>query len=282
MHTLINLLGGLIGAYALLVGLIFFAQRSLMYHPGDDTGTPEAAGLPLARDIRVKTEDGLALVSWYLAPAAGQPVVLYLHGNAGTITDRAYKARILADHGIGVVLAEYRGYGGNPGRPSEAGLYADARANLAWLSEAGHRPEDVVIYGESLGTGVAVQAARELADAGTPLRGLVLEAPFTAMADAARFHYPWAPTGLLTRDRYASKEKIAGVGTPVLILHGTRDRTVPLDQGQRLFSLAVEPKSSAWLNGAGHADLYDFGAAEIVLSFVSGLSGRSSRGPKSD
>ncbi|PIW27062.1 MAG: alpha/beta hydrolase [Rhodospirillales bacterium CG15_BIG_FIL_POST_REV_8_21_14_020_66_15] len=259
--------------YGLLVGLLFFGQRSLMYQPGDAAGTPAAAGLIHARAVRVRTEDGLDLLSWYLAPGAGRAVVLYFHGNAGTIADRAYKARILAEQGLGVMLAEYRGYGGNPGRPTEAGLYADARANLAWLAAQGHGPEGLVIYGESLGTGVAVQAAFELARAGTPVRGLVLESPFTSMADAAGHHYPWVPAGRLTRDRYDSKAKIAAVRAPVLVVHGAEDRTVPMSQGRALFDLAAEPKTGVWLPGAGHADVFDHGAGEAVLGFIGGLGG---------
>tara|TARA_R110001592_G_scaffold237476_1_gene496702 strand:+ start:1927 stop:2775 length:849 start_codon:yes stop_codon:yes gene_type:complete len=259
-----------VGVYALVVGLVFLGQRRLMYHPGGVAGAPADAGLPDAGEVRVSTADGVELQSWYLAPRPGRPVVLYLHGNAGTIADRAFKARLFARQGIGVMLAEYRGYGGNPGAPSEAGLYADARANLAWLADQGHGPASIVVYGESLGTGVAVQAALELALAGTPVRALVLEAPFTAMTDAAGVHYPWLPTGLLTRDRYDSSAKIGAVQCPVLIIHGSADRVVPQDQGMRLFALAVEPKTAAWLPGAGHGDVYDFGAGEAILTFLAG------------
>ncbi len=262
-----------VGTYVLVVGLVYLGQRRLMYHPGGVAGAPADAGLPDAGEVRVSTADGVELRSWYMAPQPGRPVILYLHGNAGTIADRAFKARLFARQGIGVMLAEYRGYGGNPGSPTEAGLYADARANLAWLADKGHDPASIVVYGESLGTGVAVQAALELALAGTPVRALVLEAPFTAMTDAAGVHYPWLPTGLLTRDRYDSSAKIGAVRCPVLILHGSADRVVPQDQGMRLFALAAEPKTAAWLPGAGHGDVYDFGAGEAVLNFLAASTG---------
>ena len=257
-----------VGAYVLVVGLVYLGQRCLMYHPGGVAGAPADAGLPDAAAVRVTTADGFEIQSWYIAPQSGRPVLLYLHGNAGTIADRAFKARLFVRQGIGVMLAEYRGYGGNPGDPTEAGLYADARANLAWLANRGHGPGDIIVYGESLGTGVAVQAALERAKAGTPVRALVLEAPFTTMADAAGVHYPWLPTGLLTRDRYNSSAKIGAVQCPVLVIHGSADRVVPQDQGMRLFSLAAEPKTAAWLPGAGHGDVYDFGAGEIILDFL--------------
>jgi fermentation-respiration switch protein FrsA (DUF1100 family) len=270
MQTAIQVLMIAVGAYAVVVGLVFLGQRHLMYHPGGRAGAPADAGLANAREVRVVTSDGLALLSWYLAPQPGRPVVLYLHGNAGTIADRAYKARFFAGQGLGVMLAEYRGYGGNPGRPTESGLYADAHANLAWLADQGHGPEDIVLYGESLGTGVAVQAALDLARSDTPARALVLEAPFTTMADAAGVHYPWLPTGLLTRDRYDSSAKIGAVRCPVLVIHGSADRVVPQDQGKRLFALAAMPKSAAWLPGAGHGDVYDFGAETAISDFLAG------------
>lgn len=268
MQTAFQFLIVAVGAYVLVVGLVFLGQRQLMYHPGGIAGQPADVGLETAREVHVATADGLTLLSWFLAPAPDRPIVLYFHGNAGTIADRAYKARLFADRGFGVMLAEYRGYGGNPGRPTEAGLDADAQANLAWLADQGYGPAKIVIYGESLGTGVAVQAAHHLAQAGTAVRGLVLEAPFTTMADAAGVHYPWLPTGLLTRDRYASSAKIAAVQCPVLVIHGSADRVVPQDQGRQLFALAAAPKTAAWLPGAGHGDVYDFGAGEVVLEFL--------------
>ncbi|MDT8287834.1 MAG: alpha/beta hydrolase, partial [Elusimicrobiales bacterium] len=273
LQTILQVLASAACIYGAVIAAMYLGQRAMMYPAGSDAGTPAEAGLPRARAVRVDTADGLTLLSWYLAPDAARPVVLYFHGNAGTVADRAFKARLFAGQGLGVMLAEYRGYGGNPGAPTETGLYADARANLAWLTAAGHAPGEIVIYGESLGSGVAVQMAHELARAGTPARGLVLEAPFTSMADAAGFHYPWVPTHFLIRDRYDSQAKIVAVETPVLIVQGTGDRVVPLAQGRRLLELAREPKRGVWLSGAGHADVYDFGAGGAVLDFIGGLPG---------
>ena len=267
-QTILQILAGGAGVYGVLVAAIFLGQRTMMYPAGGSLGTPAEAGLADARELTIETEDALRLVSWYLEPAPGRPVVVYFHGNAGTLADRAFKARLFADAGYGVLLAEYRGYGGNPGKPTEEGLYADARANLAWLAAAGQGAENTVIYGESLGTGVAVQAALELARAGTPAAGLVLEAPFSSMAEAAQVHYPWLPAARLTRDRYDSQAKIAEVNAPLLIVHGSDDRVVPQAQGRRLFDRAVEAKRAEWIAGGGHANLYDFDAGRMVLSFL--------------
>ena len=262
-----------IAVYALIVVVMYVGQRGLMYPARGTAGPPAAAGLSDAREIRIETADGLRLLSWYQAPQPGRPVVIYFHGNAGTVAERAYKAAIFGAQGTGFLLAEYRGYGGNPGKPTEAGLYEDARANLAWLKAQGIEPESTIIYGESLGTGVATQAAWELALAGTPARGLILEAPFTSMVDVAAVLYSWLPVRRLIHDTYDSLAKIAKIDAPLLVIHGTADRTVPFDQGQRLFAAATEPKDGAWLTGAGHANVYDFGAAQAMMTFISSLDG---------
>jgi fermentation-respiration switch protein FrsA (DUF1100 family) len=273
MHLVFQFLAAAAAVYALLVGMLFIGQRALMYQPGHDRGTPSEAGLPEAREVRVETPDGLVLAAWFVAPKDDRPVVLYFHGNAGTIRGRAFKAELLAGQGIGTFLAEYRGYGGNPGKPSEAAFYGDAEACVAWLAAQGIGPARIVVYGESLGTGVAVETAARLARRGTPVRGIVLEAPFTSMADAAGYHYPWVPTGLLTRDRYDSAAKIGEIGAPLLVVHGAADRTVPQVQGRRLFELAGQPKQGFWPPGAGHTDLYDHGVGGAVIGFIEGLNG---------
>lgn len=271
--TLLQALLAACGLYAAAVALVFVFQRSLMYHPAGPPGTPAAAGLALARALSVRTEDGLELVSWYQAPESGKPVIVHFHGNAGNIADRVANMEQLAGRGYGLLLVEYRGFGGNPGTPTEAGLYADARANLAWLADAGHSPATWVLYGESLGSGVATRMAWELARAGTPVAALVLEAPFTSMADAAQHHYSLIPARILTRDRYANKDRIADVRAPVLIMHGGRDATVPEAMGRRLFNLAREPKQAFWVAEANHINLYDFGAADAVIAFLAGIKG---------
>jgi len=266
-----------VAAYALVVVGMYVGQRVLMYPTRGMAGDPAAAGLFDAQEIQVETKDGLRLLSWYQPPTSGQPVIVYFHGNAGTVAGRAYKAAIFAKKGWGFLLVEYRGYGGNPGKPSETGLYEDARSNLAWLRGQGVRPEDMVIYGESLGTGVATHAARELARAGTPARGLILEAPFTSMVDVAAVIYPWLPVRRLIHDQYDSIGKIKEIAAPLLVVHGTADRTVPFDHGQRLFEAAQQPKTGAWLTGAGHVNVFDFGAADAIEEFVSSLGDKAEK-----
>lgn len=258
------------GYLLLLVGLYVF-QRGLMYHPGDHLPDAGETQIPEARTAISRPEPGLDLVSWYVPANPGRPTILYFQGNAGTIADRDYKARIFADAGIGIWLTGYRGFGGNQGKPTEAGLYADAQAALAALQSRGIQPADIVLYGESLGTGVAVETAAALARSGTPAKGIILEAPFTSMGDAAQSHYPYVPAKWLVRDSYDSLAKIAGIAAPLLILHGDADKVVPERQGQRLFEAAKEPKRGYWVPAGGHSDLYDFGAAAEIVGFINKL-----------
>ena len=250
--------------YAALVGLMYSCQRSFLYYPGGEPPPPAGAGVPEMAALTVRTADGLDLTGWYAPPAAPEGAVIVLfQGNAGNIADRAFKARPFLDAGYGVLLAGYRGYGGNPGRPSEEGLYDDARAALAYLRRAGIEAGRIVLYGESLGTGIAVRMASE-----TRVGALVLEAPYTSMADVAQTHYPFLPARILTRDRFESAARIADVGVPLLVLHGERDTVVPARLGRELLAAAREPKEGVFVAEAGHNDLYAFGAAEVVLVFL--------------
>ena len=262
-----NLIAMITGVYLVFVGGLYLLQRNLMYHPDHAVPSPTASGAPEMMAVTLSTGDGLALLAWYRPPARGALSMVYFHGNAGHIGHRASKVRPYLDAGLGVLLVSYRGYGGNPGSPTEAGLYADGRAALAFLAEQGVPPHMTVLYGESLGCGVAVQVAGELARS-EPVAAVVLESPFTGIGDVAASHYPFVPARWLVKDRFDSAEKIAGIRAPVLIIHGEMDRIVPVRFGRRLFEAAAEPKESRWIRDAGHNDLYDFGAAETVIAFL--------------
>ncbi len=257
------LLGSALAAYGVLVGGLYVFQRHLLYFP--DAARPELGDLTAlgVREIMLKTVDGLSLLSWYLPPRDGHPVVAYFHGNGGHIGYRAERLRWFARYGYGVLMAEYRGYGRNPGTPSEPGLIADGVAALDFLGGEGIAPNRLVIYGESLGSAVAVSLAaqREVAS-------LILEAPFTSVAEVAQYHYSFIPASALLRDRFNSLARIADVKAPILVLHGEQDRIVPLRFGRALFDAAPEPKE-LWLSReAGHEDLVRHGAFETVLDFL--------------
>jgi len=260
-------------AYVVFVGALFLLQRQMMYHPDRHLSPAADRGVPGMKVITTSTADGLDLVSWYQPANPGQPTLVLFHGNAGNIGDRAFKARPFLESGYGVLLAGYRGYGGNPGSPSEDGLYADARSILHFLNASDVTPERWVLYGESLGSGVAVEMAREWAGR-TPVRAVVLEAPYTSMGDAAAIHYPFIPARLLVRDKFDSVAKIDAIKAPLLIIHGDRDGTVPMKLGRRLFEASPGPKQAHWIPGAGHNNLYDFGAAALVRQFIDTLASK--------
>lgn len=258
-----------VGAYAAVVGGMFALQRNLLYVPDTANTTPAASGAPELSVVTMETADGLALNSWFRpATAAGRPTIVYFQGNAGHLGYRGMRMRPYLDAGFGVFMVGYRGYGGNPGRPTELGLYKDARAALAFLDARGVPAADVALYGESLGSAVAVHLARERADAGEPVAAVVLEAPLSSAIDVGAHHYPILPVRLLLKDRFDSATKIAGIQAPLLIVHGTRDRVVPRRFGEMLFNAAAEPKEAVWIADAGHDDLDRFGIQHVVIRFL--------------
>jgi fermentation-respiration switch protein FrsA (DUF1100 family) len=261
--VLFPLLGFAAVGYAALVGGLYLFQRQLIYLP--DRTRPELAGLAElgVREVTLSTEDGLSLLSWYLPPRPGQPVVAYFHGNGGHIGYRVERLLRFARQGFGVLMLEYRGYGGNPGTPSETGFYADGRAALGFLEREGVAPNRLVLYGESLGSGVAVQLATQ-----HEIAALILEAPPTSVAEVAQCHFPYIPAARLVTDRFDSLSRIAKVKAPLLLLHGERDRVVPVRYGRALLDAAPEPKESWFAPEAGHEDLARYGALDVVVAFI--------------
>jgi uncharacterized protein len=232
-------------AYILTGCSLYGIQRSLVFHPRQGVSEQaEAAGM---MPVKTTAADGATVVHWYAPAQPGQATVVLFHGNGGTVTALASWARALRTRGLGVVLADYRGYSGNPGAPSEAGLYADARSILDWVRAQGIDDRHTVLLGWSLGTGIAVQMALERSVA-----GVVLLAPYTSIVDVGARRYPIFPVSLLMRDRFDSMSKIAGIHTPVMIVTGERDLVVPPDMGHALFAAAREPKRALFLPETGH------------------------------
>ena len=254
-------------AYAALVAVMYVMQRNMMYFPATGLPSPAAAGVPELSTVQLTTSDGLTLISWYAAPASNdKPVIVYFHGNGGNIAGRTFKTRPFTDAGYGLLLVSYRGYGGNAGSPTEDGLMADGRAALAFVAAQGIPSARTVVLGESLGSGVAVAMAAE-----HDVAAVILEAPYTSTADAGQRTFPFIPVKLLMKDRFDSLSRIRHIDAPLLIVHGERDRTIPIDLGKMLFAAAVEPKEAHFLPNAGHNDLVDHGLLDYELRFLERL-----------
>jgi fermentation-respiration switch protein FrsA (DUF1100 family) len=252
-----------ITAYVAFCALMFFAQRALMYFPERVRTEPAAAGLPQAQDVMLDTADGEKIIAWHVPPRGDKPVVIYFHGNGGSLRLRVDRfARLVAD-GVGLLAVSYRGYGGSSGSPSEAGLIEDARA--AYVFAAQRYPGRIVAWGESLGSGVAIALAAE-----KPVSKLILDAPFTSALDIAVSAYPFLPVRLLMKDQFRSDLRIAQVKAPVLILHGDADSLVPIAYGERLLAMIPGKKQMVRFAGGEHVDLDRHGAMDAALKFLAG------------
>jgi uncharacterized protein len=257
------LLGAALAVYAVLLGLVYAFQRNLLYFPDTDRPDLTAINLGSAREVAITTNDGLRLFAWYVPPAVSHPVIVYFHGNGGNVAYRADRLHHFVDQQYGVLFLEYRGYGGNAGSPSEDGLFADARAGLDFLTSQGIEPNRIILYGESLGTGVAVRMASE-----RPVRLLLLESPYANIADVARWHYPFLPVDLLLKDRFDSLSRIAAVRAPILVMQGDHDEVIPAASGRELFAAAPQPKEIWVAPNGGHNDLASFGALAVATTFM--------------
>lgn len=223
-------------------------QRRLIYFPSRGPVPPAAAVLPGGEDVALDTEDGLRLGGWFVPASGGGPAVLICNGNGGDRLLRAPLAAALSSAGLSVLLFDYRGYGENPGCPTEDGLAADARAARAFLAARPDvDPDRIVYFGESLGAAVAIRLALE-----SPPAALVLRSPFTSLSEVGRLHYPWLPVAAVLADRYPSIDRIGRVGAPLLVIAGDRDTIVPAKLSRKLYDSASEPKQFVLVPDADH------------------------------
>lgn len=249
-------------AYAGVLTWFYLHQDDLLYPAKRDDTAPEAKGLAGFTGVRIKTPDGETLAAWWAPPPAGAGVVLYLHGQLGSLGTQEYivtRVRDMATAGLGVLVIDYRGYGGSTGRPSEAGLITDAKAAYDFI-KASAPGAPVAIFGTSLGTGVAVALASHVEE-----KGLVLDSPFSSALHVAEQRYPWLPASLLMRDTWDSMARITAVNTPLLLVHCDTDRTVPFAEGAALFAAARDPKTLVVLPGCGHIEIWDGAAKDKIL-----------------
>jgi len=260
----------ILGGVAIVLALLWFGQRGLIYFPDSQVPDVTAAGLPSAEPVEFETEDDLRLAGWFISagtPSTGYTVIVF-NGNGGDRGDRAELAAQIAARGIAVFLFDYRGYGGNPGLPSERGLARDARAALACV---GRRPDvdarRLVFFGESLGAAVAVRLAIEF-----PPAALALRSPFASLASVGKHHYPFLPVRWLLRDRYPTIDRIARIQSPLLVVAGDADQVVPIGESEALFHAAPYPKRLVVLPGADHNDAELVSGPALVRALLDLLS----------
>ncbi|HAH07929.1 MAG TPA: alpha/beta hydrolase [Elusimicrobia bacterium] len=260
-----------VGLVLLWAALRWFERANLYFPSREFTMGPQTFGLSY-EEVFLRTEDGVRIHAWLLPAQRPGPVLLYCHGNAGNISSRMYKANLFHRLGLGVLLFDYRGYGKSEGRPSEEGTYRDAEAAWRWLVEEKRvRPEDIVVYGESLGNAIALETALR-----HPPRALILESAFTSVVDMGELIFPFLPVRAMTTIRYDNLAKIPRVSCPVLVMHSREDSIVPFEMGRRLFEAAPEPKRFFELKGSHDEGYIDTGEAYSgeILGFLAGLKGR--------
>ncbi len=253
------LLNCLLGYFCIVLAY-FLMQSYLIYRPAQNLKAPEAYGLMGFSIVSVKTQDGLSLQAWYHPAKPHKPTLLFLHGNAGHIGDRAHLVEPYVNEGFGIFLFEYRGYGDNPGRPSETHNIADAQIALNNLRK---QNACIVVYGESLGTGVAVALAAQ-----NKVAALILQSPFARLGNVAQKHYPFLPVDFLLREPYNSIDQIASIHTPLLIMHGAQDQLVPVAEAEKLYQPALPPKLLVIAADKTHNDMDSLWMAKTATAFL--------------
>ena len=248
--------------YGGLLALMYVFQRALMYFPDTTRIAPAQVGLPQAQEVALQSADGETLIAWHVPPRGDKPVVIYFHGNGEIVPWRAERHRATIANGTGLIALNFRGYGGSTGTPTEEGLHRDAAAAYAFAA-ARYPAERIVLWGNSLGTGVAVKLASE-----KPVGKVILEAPYSSVADIAAELLPFVPMRWLMKDQFHSDRWIGSVHAPLLIMHGARDDVIGIRFGERLFALAHEPKRFIRYDNGGHNDLDDFGAGAAARAFI--------------
>ncbi len=248
------------------LGLYFF-QRNLLYHPSENNYFGDKLTVKI-EEVNIKTEDNIDLIAWYHKKDNIKfKTILYLHGNAGSLENRIHKINHFNDMNINFLLLSWRGFNGNAGKPTEKGLYEDARSAVNWLINDGINEENIIIYGESLGTGVATEIAQN-----RKFAGIILESPFTSMIAAGKSKYPIFPIKLLLKDKYESDKKIKNIISPILVMHGEADKIVPFWMGEKIFQLANEPKYSYFSKYDDHMMDFNNDLINSIKSFIQSLN----------
>ena len=266
-NFLLEVIIGILLIYMSVLIVLFIFQRNLMYHPDENNYFGDKLEVEI-EEVKIKTFDDINLLGWFHKKDLKKfKTIIYFHGNAGTLENRIHKLNHFKDMDVNFLIIAWRGFSGNNGKPSEKGLYIDGNSAIEWLKNLGLTESDIVIYGESLGTGVATEIAQS-----NNYAGLVLETPFTSMIDAAKNFYPYIPVSLLLKDKYDNQNKIKNINTPVLVMHGEVDQIVPFRMGKKIYEIANQPKYSHFTKFDDHMMEYDEKLLFALKTFINSLN----------
>ena len=250
--SFLKIIIGILVIYTSLLLLLFIFQRNLMYHPDENNYSGDKLEVDIKK-VKIITSDGLDLLGWFHKKNLKRfKTIIYFHGNAGKLENRIHKLNHFKDMDVNFLIIAWRGFSGNDGKPSEESLYIDGNSAIKWLKNLGLSEKDIIIYGESLGTGVATEIAKS-----NDFAGLVLETPFTSMIEAAKNFYPYIPVRILLRDKYENDKKIKNINIPVFVMHGEADQIVPFWMGKKIYEMANQPKYSYFTKYDDHMMEFD-------------------------
>jgi len=253
--------------YFLILVFLYFYQRNLLYHPNENNYSEDKILVDIKK-VKILTSDNIELVGWYHEKnLKSYKTLIYFHGNAGSLENRIHKLNHFQDMNINFLIIAWRGFSGNNGKPSEKGLYLDGNSAINWLIKKGVAEKNLILYGESLGTGVATHLAQN-----RNFGGVILETPFTSMVDAAKIFYPYIPVNLLLKDKFENYKKVRNINSPILIMHGEKDQIVPFSMGKKIYEIANEPKYSFFTKYDNHMMVYNESLVLALKSFLKSLN----------
>ena len=266
-NFLLEIIVGILAIYTLVLILLFIFQRNLMYHPDENNYFGDKLKVNIEK-VKINTSDNINLLAWFHKKDLKKfKTIVYFHGNAGKLENRIHKLNHFKDIKVNFLIIAWRGFSGNEGKPSEEGLYEDGNSSIRWLKNLGLTEKDIIIYGESLGTGIATEIAQN-----KNFAGLILETPFTSMIDAAKNFYPYIPVDLILKDKYKNNVKIKNINVPLLVMHGEEDQIVPFWMGKKIYEIANKPKYSYFTKYDDHMMEFDKNLVLTLKTFIKSLN----------
>ena len=266
-NFLLEIFIGILVIYASVLIVLFIFQRNLMYHPNENNYFGDKLEVEIEK-VNITTSDNINLLGWFHNKDLKKfKTIVYFHGNAGKLDNRIYKLNYFKNIDVNFLIIAWRGFSGNKGKPSEDGLYEDGKSTIEWLKNLGVTEKDIIIYGESLGTGIATEIAQN-----NKFAGLILETPFTSMIEAAKNFYPYIPVGLLLKDKYRNDKKIKNINIPLLVMHGEADQIVPYWMGKTIYEIANQPKYSYFTKYDDHMMEFDENLVLTLEKFIKSLN----------